>query len=261
MCPDTQRSATTSCQYPGCSRPVWRDPDGSYSSFCGNAHRLAMASHPRSQSRMCKVGQYIHVIRHITNSEVKELRCQARVHREWAGYAFGQCSQKTTHLSLAHDFCGRRCAGAFNSNDQRPSHSRSSLPPNDNMCIIPECRNRAYVEDNGNATQFCSHRHRRYVPLSGCYPRSWLMSHGTFSAAVQRGMVDACLSCVLKLRETCQTWRLVHGSHKVARKCQRLRSVTSKATSVLGIAARPRSVEVSYSLPEVPSLRFIVVLI
>jgi len=203
----------------------------------------------------------IHVIRYITNSEVKELRCQARVHREWAGYAFGQCSQKTTHLSLAHDFCGRRCAGAFNNNNQRPSHSRSSLPPNDSVCSIPECRNRAYVEDNGNATQFCSHRHRRYVPLSGCYPRSWLMSHGTFSAAVQRGMVDACLSCVLKLRETCQTWRLVHGSHKVARKCQRLRSVTSKATSVLGIAARPRSVEVSYSLPEVPSLRFIVVLI
>jgi len=47
-----------------------------------------MASNPRSQSRLCKVGQLVRLSGHWhrTNSEIKELQYKARFHREWAGY-------------------------------------------------------------------------------------------------------------------------------------------------------------------------------
>lgn len=91
MCPDTQRAATTQCQYPGCTKSVWKDPDGSYSSFCGNTHRLAMANNPRSQSRMCKVGWHFRHSGNLvsyTDAIVKELQYEACVHRERTGYVF-----------------------------------------------------------------------------------------------------------------------------------------------------------------------------
>ena len=88
MCSDTSRGATTQCQYPGCTKAVWKDPDGSYSSFCGNTHRFAMASNPRApQSRTCKVGHQGNLVSY-TDAVVKELQCEARVHREWARYVF-----------------------------------------------------------------------------------------------------------------------------------------------------------------------------
>jgi len=96
-----------------------------------------MASNPRSQTRTCK------------NCNVKPVYVEN-----------GQ----------AHDFCGRRCAGEFNNNGQRPSP-----PPRDIMCIIPGCRSRAFVDADGKATKFCSKRHRL--------------------AAVQRGLADVCLFC------------------------------------------------------------------
>jgi len=43
------------------------------------------------------------------------------------------------------------------------------------MCIIPGCRNRAFVDADGKTTKFCSHRHRH--------------------AAVQSGLADVCLFC------------------------------------------------------------------
>jgi len=145
MSPDTQRSASTHCQYPGCTKTVWQDPNGSYSSFCGNTHRLAMASNPRSQSRLCQ-----------------------------------NCNTKPVFIEngRAHDFCGRRCAEQFNNNGRRSSQARVGPLPTEDMyimCIIPGCRNRAYVDADGTATEFCSHRHRR--------------------AAIQRGVTDACLLC------------------------------------------------------------------
>ncbi|KAF8504553.1 hypothetical protein F5888DRAFT_762813 [Russula emetica] len=158
MCPDTHRVATTQCQYPGCTKPVWRDPDGSYSSFCGNAHRFAMASNPRSYSRTCK-----------------------------------NCNVKPVYIEngQAHDFCGRRCAGEFNNNGRR-----SSPPPRDIMCIIPGCRNRAFLDADGKATKFCSHRHRLYVYWMVTAPKLLLIQHATNSAAVQRRLADVCLLCV-----------------------------------------------------------------
>ncbi|KAI0300493.1 hypothetical protein B0F90DRAFT_1951105 [Multifurca ochricompacta] len=129
MCSDTQRGPTTECQYPGCTRAVWQDPDGSYSSFCGNTHRLAMANNPRSQSRMCK-----------------------------------NCNAKPVYIENGrlHDFCGRRCAEVFKNNGQRATHPRlSPTPSDDDFCIIPGCKSRVYVDLDGSKTKFCSNRHRR----------------------------------------------------------------------------------------------------
>jgi hypothetical protein len=181
MCPDTQRSASTRCQYPGCTNTVWKDPDGSYSSFCGNTHRLAMASNPRSQSRLCKVGQLVVFSGHWhrTDSEVKELQCKARFHRKWTGYVIfffdSGCGAMQEGLTSqfffsAHDFCGRRCAEQFNNNGWRSSQPRVSPPPSENMCIMPGCRNRAYIDADGTATKFCSHRHKRYLSFVGTAP-------------------------------------------------------------------------------------------
>lgn len=175
MCPDTYRAATTECQYPGCTKPVWRDPDGSYSSFCGNTHRLAMANNPRSQSGTCKVGQ------HITRGvgyyilTLCSKNCNAKpVYIEngrglCSPYSAGCIMRIHEWLTLlAHEFCGKRCADEFNNNGRRPSRSRSSPPPRENMCTIPGCRNRAFVDADGKATKYCSQRHRLYV--------SWLVA-------------------------------------------------------------------------------------
>jgi len=142
MCPDTQRGPTTECQYPGCTKTVWKDPDGSYSLFCGNAHRFAMANNPRSQSQMCK-----------------------------------NCNAKPVYIEngRAHDFCGRRCAEQFNKNGRRPSQSRRSLTPDEDLCTIPECQKSVYVDADGTKSEFCSNRHR--------------------AVAVRSGMADACLFC------------------------------------------------------------------
>ncbi|KAH9177723.1 hypothetical protein EDB89DRAFT_1934123 [Lactarius sanguifluus] len=126
MCSDTQRGPTTECEYPGCTKAVWQDPDGSYSSFCGNAHRFAMANNPRSQSQMCK-----------------------------------NCNAKPVYVEngRAHDFCGRRCAEQFNKNGRRPFRSRSPTP-DDDLCTIPGCRRSVYVDADGNKSKFCSNGHR-----------------------------------------------------------------------------------------------------
>jgi hypothetical protein len=60
MCPDTSRGPASRCLYPGCDRSVWQDPDGSFSSFCGRAHRDAMRNLPDSQrpAGMCKVRRH-----------------------------------------------------------------------------------------------------------------------------------------------------------------------------------------------------------
>jgi len=88
--------------------------------------------------------------------------------------AVARCKEVLAFLSV-HDFCGRRCAEQFNSNGRRPSQPRESPPPSENKCIIPGCRKRAFVDADGTATKFCSHRHRR--------------------AAVERGIMEACLLC------------------------------------------------------------------
>lgn len=55
MCPDMSRSRDTICVFPGCQRTVWKDPDGSFSAFCGNGHRKAMASQTTAEVQLCKV--------------------------------------------------------------------------------------------------------------------------------------------------------------------------------------------------------------
>ncbi|KAN0124651.1 hypothetical protein V8E53_015719 [Lactarius tabidus] len=133
MSPDTQRGPTTKCQYPGCTKTVWKDPDGSYSLFCGNAHRFAMVNNSRSQSSMCK-----------------------------------NCNVKPVYIENghAHDFCGRRCAEQFNKNGQRISQSRSPTV-NGDLCTIPGCRKPVYVGADGSKSKFCSIRHRTTAVQSG----------------------------------------------------------------------------------------------
>ena len=71
----------------------------------------------------------------------------------------------STHNLLAHDFCGRRCAGLFNENGKRPSKSRRSPTPDEVVCTIPGCRKSVYVDADGNKSKFCSNRHRACVPV------------------------------------------------------------------------------------------------
>ncbi|KAH9969951.1 hypothetical protein BJV74DRAFT_954173 [Russula compacta] len=103
-----------------------------------------MANNPRSQSGLCK-----------------------------------NCHSKPVYIEngRAHDFCGKRCAGAFNNNVRRSgsTHLRGSSPAVQNRCIFPGCHKQAYVDEDGNVTDYCSHRHRREV--------------------VQLGAMDICLHC------------------------------------------------------------------
>jgi hypothetical protein len=167
MSSNTHQNHNTQCIYPGCTRDVWRDPNGSYSSFCGNTHRFAMASNPRSQTRTCKVWRTYQTLEAFgiiltlsKNCNVKPVYIE---NGKGMFYPYSAVPHGGTHFFLAHDFCGRRCAGEFNNNGPRPSQPSSNI-----MCIIPGCRNRAYVDADGKATKFCSHRHRLYVSGGGC---------------------------------------------------------------------------------------------
>lgn len=56
MCPDTSRTENTICAFPNCQRSVWKDPDGSFSAYCGKGHRDAMAAQNVSGANiLCKV--------------------------------------------------------------------------------------------------------------------------------------------------------------------------------------------------------------
>jgi hypothetical protein len=144
------------------------------------------------------------------------------------------------HFFLAHDFCGRRCAGEFNNNGRR-----SSPPPRDIMCIIPGCRNRAFLDADGKATKFCSHRHRLYVCLlDGDCPET---SSDT-ACNEQRGCstrTGGCLPFVCDFASPVRHSAKSTILHKAAGKSQQLRSVASKAISVPNIAAWLHSAEVS----------------
>ena len=181
MCSDTQRTASTQCQYPGCTKGVWQDPDGSYSSFCGNTHRLAMASGRSSQVRLCEVGQRVEAIWHRTNTEAERTAIPSPFTLKMGGVChplYSICGAVFEvfpfFFFLVHDFCGLRCAGKFNDNGGRSSQPRTSPPPGQNMCTIPGCQKRAYVNEDGTATDFCSNRHRRYGSLRGRFHRALL---------------------------------------------------------------------------------------
>ena len=160
-----------------------------------------------------------------------------------------QCGRHVHEMltfSLAHDFCGRRCAQEFNNNGQLPSP-----PPRDVMCIIPGCRKGAFIDADGNATKFCSHRHRLYVSWMVTSLKLLLIQHATNSAAVQRGLADVCLLCVA-LRVLSDTV-LNQRFSIVARICQQLKSVTSKATFVPNVAAWQHLAEVRLPIARVGS--------
>ena len=69
MCPDVSRNQNTLCIYPQCNKPVWKDPDGSFSQFCGRTHRDGMPKLPSQPSVVCKVvasrNIYVHVTYHL----------------------------------------------------------------------------------------------------------------------------------------------------------------------------------------------------
>lgn len=95
------------------------------------------------------------------NGDCKELQCEACLHRERARYvARLQIFSLRTHGPVEHDFCGKRCAEQFYNNGQRPSQSRRSLTPDEDLCTIPGCQKSVYVDANGTKSKFCSNRHR-----------------------------------------------------------------------------------------------------
>ncbi|KAI0047871.1 hypothetical protein FA95DRAFT_1153694 [Auriscalpium vulgare] len=141
MCSDTMRNATTGCQYPGCDKAVWNDPDGSYSLFCGITHLRAMAKLPQQAGAAPAV------------------TCK-------------NCCARPVYVQngRAHDFCGKRCADAYR--NQPISGPRANLNSSEEdepstECSLKGCNKPVFVTASGTASRFCSNRHRINAVLFG----------------------------------------------------------------------------------------------
>jgi hypothetical protein len=99
--------------------------------------------------------------RNSNNSDYEELQRETCIYRERAWYVLWLqiFDPPSTQGSLAHDFCGRRCAEQFNKNGQRIFQSRSPTA-NSDLCTIPGCPKSVYVSADGSKSKFCSIRHR-----------------------------------------------------------------------------------------------------
>ncbi|EKM52581.1 uncharacterized protein PHACADRAFT_211824 [Phanerochaete carnosa HHB-10118-sp] len=135
MCPDGTRTGVTICAYPGCTKAVWRDPDGSFSQYCSVSHRDSAVS-KINQNSICK-------------------NCHAR--------------PVYVENGKAHDFCGLRCATAARSGNG----ARQALAPinvnqgRNAVCAITGCGRPVFVNQQGNPGEYCSQRHRQLAIQNG----------------------------------------------------------------------------------------------
>ncbi|PCH44629.1 ADP-ribosylation [Wolfiporia cocos MD-104 SS10] len=138
MCPDSTRGPDTPCGYPGCDRPVWQDPDGSYSSYCGLAHRDAVVLTPSvaSQHPRCK-------------------NCQKR-----PVYVEG---------SRVHGFCGKRCAAEFQRTGRPSASPQDPRAPGgrDGVCGLAGCQRPVFKPTDGPPGSYCSEGHRLEAVAKG----------------------------------------------------------------------------------------------
>ncbi|EPS93927.1 hypothetical protein FOMPIDRAFT_1135248 [Fomitopsis schrenkii] len=125
MCSDMSRTRNTICEFPGCSRTVWQDPDGSFSSYCGMTHRDAMKQ--LNGAGLCK-------------------NCEAR-----PVYIEG---------NRVHEFCGMRCRNAYQQGKENPHSPRASPAPTSSICKLPRCNKPAFIGPDGVPSEYCSNRHR-----------------------------------------------------------------------------------------------------
>ncbi|KAK7689602.1 hypothetical protein QCA50_007394 [Cerrena zonata] len=157
MCRDRSRSKDTICAFPDCLRNVWKDPDGSFSAFCGKQHRNAMISHP--------VGTNIPVCKN----------CQVKPVYNGNGQFY--------------NFCGVRCGRDFQKRGGHPavpppepisspevggSLELASTLVSQKSCSLQTCDRPVWVDDSGTESEYCSNQHR--------------------SLAVELG-AEACLNC------------------------------------------------------------------
>ncbi|CCM01087.1 uncharacterized protein FIBRA_03135 [Fibroporia radiculosa] len=122
---DTKATSTTLSS--GCGRTVWRDPDGSFSSYCGTTHREAAAL--ARAARRCK-------------------NCKTRPAYVESG--------------KVHSFCGKRCAKEYRASDASERTPRSSPAPVETgiLCKLAGCKALVHVGKDGFPGEFCSNKHR-----------------------------------------------------------------------------------------------------
>ncbi|KAI0081354.1 ADP-ribosylation [Panus rudis PR-1116 ss-1] len=130
---DTHREGISRCNLPECPKPVWRDPDGTYSAYCSRSHRNAITLQYPSVIDLCK-------------------NCLARPVYVLNGAAL--------------QFCGKRCKLAF-STGHKVNREDSILLKSSATCTIVGCDQKVFVHRDGNLSEFCSNSHRLLAVGSG----------------------------------------------------------------------------------------------
>ncbi|KZT01033.1 ADP-ribosylation [Laetiporus sulphureus 93-53] len=162
MCPDRSRNQNTPCKYPGCENTVWKDPDGSYSSYCGLTHRDAMAQ--------------------ITNKDIPNCK---------------SCNVRPVYVENGrkHDFCGLRCARSYGNGGRRRSNSLTRvpavLPTNNGRCQIPGCVKPAFKNPDQTFSQYCSNGHRS-MAVTKCFAEACLLCDKYPKSVLNGKLSDFC---------------------------------------------------------------------
>ncbi|KAI0056253.1 hypothetical protein BV25DRAFT_1645296 [Artomyces pyxidatus] len=138
------------CMYPGCNEPVFVDPAGAPSLYCGITHRNLAIGRGIAANTLCQ-----------------------------------NCHTRPVYVEHGrpHSFCGKRCATAYaNARLALQPNASSTLPgpfgsgnsivlsaPSgiQDLCVIEGCDKAAIVRPDGAATSFCSDEHHRLGVLAG----------------------------------------------------------------------------------------------
>lgn len=129
MYSDLFRTDDTVCAYPRCTKTVWKDPNGSFSLFCGRSHRDEM-------------------------SKISDIVCKG-------------CQERPVYIENGriHNFCGKRCMQATRNGQQQPAKPKDVETIG--ICVITGCSKLVFVDQDGIQSQYCSHAHRLKAVQTG----------------------------------------------------------------------------------------------
>lgn len=139
------------CMLPGCDQPAYIDERGIYSAFCSRRHMSEAAAKGIDVSAAAQRAGAA-----VPSPQCLLPGCTCPVAVDRDGNVADFCSVEHQQEAVAKNITPAPRPGVR----QRPSGA-------DDLCLMPGCQNKAYVDPSGRMGEFCSKRHRDEAKQKG----------------------------------------------------------------------------------------------